>query len=85
MGFPIRVDGVLRGMNHEARCKLVVWQESSSTGRIYLRCEIKEEPEGLPNGSYILSFADHRLLTRKWEGHWLLRYLPQGIQLQHAA
>ncbi|HEX4037516.1 MAG TPA: hypothetical protein VHX37_05610 [Acidobacteriaceae bacterium] len=85
MGFPIRVDGVLRGMNHEANCKLTVWKESSSTGRVYLRCLIAEEPEDLPNGSYTLFFGEYRLLTRKWEGHWLLRYLPQGIHLEQAA
>jgi hypothetical protein len=85
VAFPMRVDGVLRGMNREASCRLRIWQESSSTGRVYLRCAIMEEPEDLLDGSYTLFFGGHRVSTRKWEGHWLLRYLPRGIELQLAA
>lgn len=79
------IEGLLRGMGREARCELMAWRETSSTGRVYMRCSITRAPANLPDGSYQLFFAGHRVTTRKWEGHWLLRYLPQGIRLDEAA
>lgn len=85
MAFVQCMDGVLRGMDREAGCKLEIWKESSSTGRVFLRCKITDDPADLPGGEYELSIGDHRIPTRRWEGHWLLRYLPRDIRLQEAA
>lgn len=85
MAFVQRVDGVLRGMDREAGCKLEIWEESSSTGRVFLRCRITDDPADLPGGEYMLFVGDHRIATRKFEGHWLLRYLPKEIRLEEAA
>jgi hypothetical protein len=81
----MRMDGRLRGVKREVRCTLEIWEEMSSTGRAYLRCRIANEPSDLPDGTYSLLFGGHRLVTRKWQGHWLLRYLPVGIKLLAAA
>lgn len=81
-----RVAGILRGMGREVPCELMVWRETSSTGRVYTRCRVVSEPSDLPDGSYNLFFAGHyKVSTRKWEGHWLLRYLPPGIRVEEAA
>lgn len=85
MADVIRVEGTLRGMRCEARCTLVAWKEASSTGRLFTRGKIAEEPRDLPDGTYMLIFGEHSVWTRKWEGHWLLKYLPQGIELEQAA
>lgn len=85
MASVIRMDGLLRGTKREVKCVLEIWEEMSSTGRVYLRCRIVDEPAGLPDGTYTLCFGGHRLDIRRWEGHWLLRYLPAGIKPRAAA
>lgn len=80
-----QVGGILRGMGREVPCQLTVWKERSSTGREYTRCRIDNESADLPDGTYLICFAGHNLPTRKWEGHWLLRYLPRKIQLADVA
>ena len=81
----VRIHGVLRGMRREAPCTLIIWKESSTSGRIYTRCRIAEEPSDLPDGTYTLSFAGYDVPTRKWESHWLLTFLPPEIDLERAA
>ncbi len=85
MADVVRVEGTLRGMRAEARCTILAWKESSSTGRLFTRGKIAEAPSDLPDGTYMLTFGEHSIWTRKWEGHWLLRYLPQNIEVGQAA
>lgn len=81
----IRVGGVLRGMGCEADCGLQMWKESSTTGRVYGRCRIVDDPPTLPDGPYTLFFAGHSVATRKFDGAWMLTFLPAGINLEEAA
>jgi hypothetical protein len=81
----VRVRGILRGMNCTADCALLMWKEFSTTGRVFTRCRIVDDPKGLPDGPYTLSFAGHEVQTRKFEGNWMLTFLPAGIELQEAA
>jgi hypothetical protein len=81
----VRVRGVLRGMSCEADCALMTWKESSTSGRVYTRCRIVDDPDELPDGPYTLFFAGHKVPTRKFEGRWMLTFLPQGIDLEQAA
>jgi hypothetical protein len=81
----VGVRGVLRGMGCEADCRLPTWKETSTTGRVYTRCRILDEPFGLPDGAYTVFFAGHAVPTRKFEGRWTLTFLPPGIDLERAA
>lgn len=72
-------------MNREAECKLLTWKETSASGRIYTRCKIMNEPGDLPDGTYTAFFAGHSVATRKWDGYWMLTFLPSDINLDQAA
>lgn len=85
MSDETRLDGMLRGMRREVKCTVLVWKEASSTGRLYTRGKITDAPADLPDGSYTLSFGEHTFVTRKWEGHWLLKYLPSELEISEAA
>jgi hypothetical protein len=81
----VRVHGVLQGMDRVADCELITWKERSTSGRVYTRCRIVEEPADLSEGAYTLSFAGHAVPTRKFDGCWMLTFLPPGIDLEEAA
>jgi hypothetical protein len=81
----VRVQGVLQGMDREADCGLITWKERSTSGRVYTRCRIVDEPPDLPEGPYTLSFARHTVPTRKFDGCWTLTFLPPGIDIERAA
>jgi len=72
-------------MNSTSDCALLTWKESSTSGRVYTRCRIVDELSELPDGPYTLFLAGHEIPTRKFEGHWMLTFLPPGVQLQEAA
>ena len=72
-------------MNSTADCALLTWKESSTSGRVYTRCRIVDEPSELPDGAYTLFIDDHEVPTRKFEGHWMLTFLPPDIRLREAA
>jgi hypothetical protein len=72
-------------MGCEADCRLLTWKETSTTGRLYTRCRIMDEPPHLPDGAYTLFFAGHAVPTRKFEGSWMLTFLPSSIDLGKAA
>ena len=81
----VRVSGVLQGMDRAADCQLIIWRERSTSGRVYTRCRIVEEPADLAEGPYTLTFAGHVVSTRKFDGCWMLTFLPPGINLEEAA
>lgn len=62
-----------------------MWKEFSTTGRVYGRCRIVDDPPTLPDGPYTLFFAGHSVTTRKFDGAWMLTFLPAGINLEEAA
>ncbi|HEY3837245.1 MAG TPA: hypothetical protein VGL72_11770 [Bryobacteraceae bacterium] len=79
----------LRGMyyqeDREGICELLVWTETSSSGRIYPRCRILNEKPVLPDGEYAVCFAGRVIPTRKFSGCWRLTFLPPDIDLEKAA
>lgn len=81
----VRRPGFLRGMAREAECTVEMWKEASSSGRVYSRCRITDEPTDLPDGPYTVFFAGRRIHTAKWWGRWSLSFLPQSFDLDQAA
>lgn len=81
----VRVHGVLKGLDREANCVLATWKERSSSGRVFTRCRIVDEPSDLPEGPYTMTFAGYSVPTRKFDGCWMLSFLPPWIDLDQAA
>jgi hypothetical protein len=81
----VRVHGVLQGLEREANCVLMAWKERSSSGRVFTRCRVVDEPADLPEGPYTLTFAGYSVPTRKFDGCWMLSFLPEWIKLDQAA
>lgn len=73
------VPAVLRAPDVDAKCTLEVWQESSSTGRIFTRCRITDEIPDVPDGPYQVVFANHLVRTWKTGGAWELVFLSPEI------
>ena len=44
-----------------------------------------DEPSDLPEGPYNLSLAGHSVTTRKFDGCWMLSFLPQEVEIEQAA
>lgn len=81
----LRIPAVLRGMSQAAHCVLEIWQEQSSAGREYTRCNIADEPPDLPDGPYAVNFAGHSLHTNKYQGKWELVFLLPDVRTRKAA
>ena len=81
----VRVHGVLKGLDREANCVLMIWKERSSAGRVFTRCRIVDEPSDLPEGPYTVVFSGNELPTRKFDGCWMLSFLPPWVDLEEAA
>ena len=81
----VRVHGVLKGLDREANCVVTTWKERSSSGRVYTRCRIVDEPGDMPEGPYTLTFAGYTVPTRKFDGCWMLSFLPPWIELERVA
>lgn len=76
MNSHARIPAVLRSPEVESKCTLEVWQESSSTGRIFTRCRITDDPPELPDGQYQVVFGHHKVKTWRSSGYWELVFLP---------
>jgi hypothetical protein len=81
----VRIHGFLQGLEKEAGCVVMTWKERSTSGRTFTRCKIVDEPADLPEGPYTLSFAGYKVTTRKFDGCWMLSFLPPGIDLLQVA
>ena len=81
MTAPMHIPAVLHGEGIKAMCLLDVWQENSSTGRVFTRCRIHDAPPDLPDGAYKLEFRANTVATRKTFGTWELAFLPPKIRL----
>lgn len=71
----IRIPALLHGMGQVVTCVVETWQEESSSGRLYTRCRISNEPPELPDGPYRVEFSDWRIQTNKYQGQWELMFL----------
>ena len=80
MTAPMHIPAVLHGEGIKAMCLLDVWQENSSTGRVFTRCRIHDAPPDLPDGAYKLEFRANTVATRKTFGTWELAFLPPKIR-----
>ena len=85
MSEVMRIPAVLRGEGAEGECLLEVWQESSSTGRIFTCCRIQNAPTDLPDGPYQVVFRTNIVSTRKTFGAWELSFLPREIRFDRVA
>lgn len=85
MASLIRVEALVRGVGHEAQCTLEIWKERSSTGRVFTRCRIVDDPPELPDGSYEIHVAGQSFSTKKWSGLWELTFLPSWFRVDDAA
>lgn len=81
----VRVSAFLRGMGVEASCTLETWKERSSSGRVFTRCRVVEDPANLPDGTYDLTIEGQTFSAKRWSGIWDLIYLPQWIRTGQAA
>lgn len=74
-----RFPAVLRGPGLESQCVVEAWQERSSTGRVFLRGRIVDDPPELPDGGYVVAFESHSVKTNKLGGLWELVFLPPEV------
>jgi hypothetical protein len=78
VGQVVRNPGILSGPGVVASCVVETWQERSSTGHVFTRCRIINDPPHLPDGPYELEFGGHKLRTGKYAGKWeLVFFVPQ--------
>lgn len=85
MSEVMHIPAVLRGEEAEGECLLEVWQESSSTGRVFTCCRIQNAPTDLPDGPYHVVFQANTVSTRKTFGSWELSFLPREVRLDLVA
>jgi hypothetical protein len=79
------IPAVLRGMGRVADCILEMWQEEASSGRLFTRCRISNEPLELPDGEYTLDFGNRSVRTHKYHGGWELNFLYDAEPFTQAA
>lgn len=65
MNSSVRIPAMLRGMDGIAAAILEVWQEQSSSGRIFTRCRIVESSSEMRDGTYTLEVFGRRILTKR--------------------
>ena len=71
-----RISALLTGIDGTtARCCVEMWHEQSSTGKTYTRCRIIGDPPELPDGDYMVDFAEQSVRTQKYQGKWQLVFL----------
>lgn len=66
----VRTPGVLRAAGLIAGCIVEMWKERAFNGEVYTRCRISDDPPQLPDGPYMLRFAQYALPINKFEGNW---------------
>ena len=62
-------------MDKAVECVLETWQEESTSGRLFTRCRIVDDPVELPDGAYTLEFGGRSVQTHKYHGAWELNFL----------
>ena len=81
----IRIPALLRGWDGKAAsCLIETWNEQSSAGKIYTRIRITDDPPELPDGEYLVEFAEQSLRTQKYQGKWQLVFLAPDTSIADA-
>lgn len=82
----VKIPARLRGIDGDvAGCLIETWKERASTGTFYTRCRIASEPPSLPDGEYVVEFADYRIPTDKLMSRWELIFLAPEVRISDAA
>jgi hypothetical protein len=70
----VTLSGYLKGMEHEAECKVSACEVSapSSKGYEYALVMICEAPQDLPDGRYHLTFDSRAIPVQRHNGAWLV-------------
>ena len=68
-----------------ARCFVEIWNERSSAGKTYTRSRITDDPPELPDGEYMVEFAEQSLRTIKRWGKWQLVFLAPDFEIEEMA
>jgi hypothetical protein len=63
----------LKGMGREAPCTVSAIKVSLPEFRImgFVRCEVLQAPDDLPNGEYFVILGGRTMLVQKQDGDWL--------------
>ena len=81
----IRIPALLHAADGStARCFVETWNEQSSAGKIYTRIRITGDPPELPDGEYMVEFAEQSLRTQKYQGKWQLVFLAPDTNIADA-
>lgn len=83
MRFAVLMNGILRGMGHQAACELLATKTigPESARPTYSHCAIIEAPVDLPDGDYEVEFGDNVAITRRQDGGWVVgAVLPNTYQ-----
>jgi hypothetical protein len=82
----IRIPAVLSGPDGiVTRCFVETWTEQSSTGKTCTRCRITDDPPELPDGDYMVEFAEQSVRTKRHHGKWQLVFLCPDLEMTDAA
>lgn len=76
----VRIPGILSAKGIVAACIVETWKERSSTGHLFTRCRIINDPPHLPDGPYEVEFAGHKVPTRKTSGRWELVFFAPELE-----
>jgi hypothetical protein len=72
MGTVVLIRGVLRGMEHETGCEVLVRKHSIESGSPrYSEGFVLNAPVDLPEGEYTVTFDGHSLHAVSQHGIWL--------------
>lgn len=85
MGEVVRIPGILSATGIVAPCIVETWKERSSSGHVFTRCRIINDPPQLPDGPYDLEFGGHKVTTRKLSGKWELVFFVPEMEAGRAA
>lgn len=85
VGEVVRIPGILSAKGIVAACIVETWNERSSTGHVFTRCRIVNDPPHLPDGPYEVEFAGHKVPTRKTSGKWELVFFVPAVEAGPAA
>ena len=78
MGKIVLVRGVLRGMDREAECDVIVLRSAAlrraaahtDAEHVYADFEVLDAPGDLPEGEYTIDVGEQVLSVRKQRGFW---------------
>lgn len=83
MRLAVLMNGVLRGMGHEAPCELITTKTvpPEAGGPVYSHCAIIDAPVDLPDGDYEVEFSGEVAIVQRQDGCWMVAsILPHTYQ-----